>query len=423
MKVLIAATACHPTAGSEAYVGWQAVSLLRREHELCVLTSLWCREGIERTVNTEEGWERVRFVYVDEKRAQASCHPNRMIARIQSWLGYRLWCGDAGKIARQLVVQERFDLAHHVTYATWRMGSPLAGLGVPWIWGPIGGGEVFPWRLIEILSPVAALFEIIRAINSWISRRSGSVRDAIASASLVLPNNHETERLVLKLGVPKERIRRLCQSFLPGKRLERLGRTEWITPRECGELLCVAGGNLEGRKGVAIALRALAELSRRGVPFRYTYLGRGPEMEHLKGLARRLGIEERVCFLDSLSGVEYIQALQSSHVYLLPSLREGVPVTQMEAMAAGCVPVVAACGGAGPMAKAAGLQSITLGPADHMAKSIAMVLAGYWQDGESWREASEASSAAIGREYSDEHYAAEMNVLYGRVAGFRPLGR
>jgi hypothetical protein len=55
MKVLIAATACHPTAGSEAYVGWQAVSLLRHEHKLWVQMSLWCREVFEEAVIGEHG--------------------------------------------------------------------------------------------------------------------------------------------------------------------------------------------------------------------------------------------------------------------------------------------------------------------------------------------------------------------------------
>lgn len=415
MNILIAATACRPNAGSEAYVGWQAVSQLRRDHDLWVLTSGWCRGGIEAFLEKNPDWRNVRFVYVDERDGALPYSENRMIARLQSWMRYRKWCRCASVDANRLNQEIKFDLAHHVTYATWRMGSPLAGIGIPWIWGPIGGGEVFPLRMIPVLSSVAAIFEIVRAANTWLAKKSPSVRRAVRDAALVVPNNPETESLFISLGVPKERIRRLCQSFLPEDRLERLKRKTSITPRECGELRCLAGGNLEGRKGVAIALHALVQLKKAGIPFLYTYLGRGPELAHLKALADRLGIAERVKFVDSLSGDEYVQALESSHVYLLPSLREGVPVTQMEAMAAGCVPVVADCGGAGPMASSAGSKPVKVSTPAAMAQHIGDTLRDIWENPEEWSNLSVKASQGIFEGYSAENYRAMINRYYGMV--------
>lgn len=415
MKILIAATACRPYAGSEAYVGWQAINALRHDHELWVMTSLWCRPAVERVINSEGGWTRVRFVYVDEREGDRPYSENRIIARLQSWMRYRKWCRYASVAAKRLNQEIKFDLAHHVTYATWRMGSPLAGIGIPWIWGPIGGGENFPATMLPVLSPVAFLFEIIRGLNTMMAKRSPAVRCAAGSAAMVLPNNPETESLVVSLGVPKERIRRLCQSFLPEERLERLKRKASITPQECGELRCVAGGNLEGRKGVAIALHALVQLKREGIPFRYTYLGRGPELAHLKALANRLGIAERVNFVDSLSGDEYVQALQSSHVYLLPSLREGVPVTQMEAMAAGCVPIVADCGGAGPMAISGGSQPIAVSVPTNMTSCIAGELKGLWEYPNEWERRSRSARQGIIDSYSAENYRNLIKRFYQEV--------
>jgi glycosyltransferase involved in cell wall biosynthesis len=412
MKVLIAAAACHPTSGSEAYVGWQAISQLRRDHDLWVLTSGWCREGIEAFLEKNPDWRNVQFFYVDKPLPD---HPNRLVARMFSWIRYRRWCLLAAKVGEKLAAQVKFDLAQHVTMATWRTGSPLSGIGIPWIWGPIGGGETFPWRMIPVLSPVAAIFEIVRAVNTWLAKKSPSVRRAARDATLILPNNPETERLVSGLGVPRNRTRRLCQSFLTEERFGSLKRTQWKPPNECGEVRLVAGGNLEGRKGVAIALRAIARLLAEGIPFRYTYLGRGPELEHLKALSNRLGIEERVHFVDSLSGDEYMQALQSSHVYLLPSLREGVPVTQMEAMAAGCVPIVADCGGAGPMARSSGAEPIPVSTLDRMTGEIAEAIKRYWENPERWIELSQRSSEGIRSGYCSEHYLAMMRECYASV--------
>lgn len=421
MKVLIASITCHPTAGSEAHVGWQAVSLLRHEHELWVLTSLWCKEGIEDVVSRESGWENVHFIYVDNEAVwgRRPSHPNRMIARLQSWTRYHSWCRLARRRAVILSQDVTFDLAHHVTYASWRMGSPLAGLGIPWIWGPIGGGERFPWGLLGILSPVAAGFELFRELSTKISMLSLAVRRAVRDAALILPNNPETEHLLIKLGADPAKMKRLVQSFLPKEKLERLHPTSTKDskkdPKTCGVLRIVAGGNLEGRKGVAIALGALALLKNKGIPFRYRYLGKGPEAAHLKKLSEKLGLSSEVEFCESLRGDDYIRALQEAHLYLLPSLREGVPLTQMEAMAAGCVPVVADCGGAGPMARAADQSSVRSASINQMTSDIDTIVTDFWSDSNKWKIASQKCIEAICRDYSADHYAIRMQEIYHLV--------
>jgi glycosyltransferase involved in cell wall biosynthesis len=417
MKILIAAITCHPTAGSEAHVGWQAVSLLRHEHELWVLTSLWCKEGIEQVVFKESGWENVHFIYVDEVFGVQPPHPNRMIARLESWTRYHSWCRQAKKVADRLIKEIDFDLGHHVTYASWRMGSPLAGLGIPWIWGPIGGGERFPWRLTGILSPVAVAFEVLRGLSTKISMFSPAVRRAVKDASLILPNNSETERLLSLLGADPGRMRRLVQSFLPEEKLDRLKPESKEDPKTCGILRIVAGGNLEGRKGVAIALKALVLVKQRGIPFQYRYLGKGPELGYLRKLTERLCLSAEVEFCDSLRGEDYIRALQESHVYLLPSLREGVPLTQMEAMAAGCIPIVMDCGGAGPMARASGCEPIPVSSQREIEEAIAAKIVKGWCDTKTIKIESAAAIKAVVREYSTDFYSGKIRQFYDAVSG------
>jgi hypothetical protein len=41
-------------------------------------------------------------------------------------------------VARKLCAQHQFDLAHHVTYSSWRVPSPLWQLDLPFVWGPVG---------------------------------------------------------------------------------------------------------------------------------------------------------------------------------------------------------------------------------------------------------------------------------------------
>lgn len=61
--------------------------------------------------------------------------------------------------------------------------------------------------------------------------------------------------------------------------------------------------------------------------------GDGPERESLEALNASLGLEENVLFLGNRSDIR--ELLHFSDLFLLPSLREGLPVALLEAMAAG----------------------------------------------------------------------------------------
>jgi len=97
---------------------------------------------------------------------------------------------------------------------------------------------------------------------------------------------------------------------------------------------------LAAYKSVDHALRAFRLVSQRR-PFLELYIvGDGPERAALEGLARTLGIAERVRFTGRLSHAETLEAIASFKVLILTSLSEYYPNTLKEAMALG-VPCVA----------------------------------------------------------------------------------
>lgn len=102
-------------------------------------------------------------------------------------------------------------------------------------------------------------------------------------------------------------------------------------------VICV--GEHSDRKNHEMALRALAPLSQAHLLF----CGVGAKEEALRALARELGMEERVHFLGFRTDVPDL--LAASDVFVFPSLQEGLPVSQMEAMAAGLPCVVSAVRG------------------------------------------------------------------------------
>ncbi|MCG9884009.1 MAG: glycosyltransferase [Cyanobacteria bacterium] len=98
-------------------------------------------------------------------------------------------------------------------------------------------------------------------------------------------------------------------------------------------------GRLAAVKGLPILLESLAQLRDALPDVRLNLIGDGPDRPLLERMVQDLGLGDRVHFLGYRSQDEVRAALQQTDIFVLPSFAEGVPVSLMEAMAAG-VPVV-----------------------------------------------------------------------------------
>ena len=413
MRVLIAAIACRPKGGSEGYVGWSCVNAISMDHEVHVITSGMCQKEIEAELVTHPRRSKMSYSFVGEP---FRWHENRLIARAQSWMQYASWVRKASETARKLCEERHFDILHHITYATWRMGTPLSGLGAPLIFGPVGGGEKFPLSFLQMLSPLSVIFELLRSASGWLATKNRRVTDSISTASLLLANNRETEELFQRLGVLQTKTKIMSQSFLSAERMEQLRCAEKKSdPKE--KLIIFAGGNLEGRKGVAIVLRALSILSHWKVPYEFTYGGKGPELRYLTRLARKLSLTDgNVNLGQVLTQENYFRELKRAHIYLLPSLREGAPVTMMEAMAASCVPVVGKCGGAAMLVNEDCGRLIPITNPSEMAKEIADKLRSFWKNSEALKTLGESARLRVKEKCSEDFYREQINHYYRNVA-------
>ncbi|MBC7996077.1 MAG: glycosyltransferase family 4 protein [Rhizobacter sp.] len=111
-----------------------------------------------------------------------------------------------------------------------------------------------------------------------------------------------------------------------------------------GQLIFV--GRLVSDKGVDILLDALALLAQTGQRVRLSVVGVGPEELPLRQRAVALGLEHQVEFLGRRVGGELVALLNAHQVLVVPSVwEEPFGVVALEAMACGCVPLVARSGG------------------------------------------------------------------------------
>jgi len=128
--------------------------------------------------------------------------------------------------------------------------------------------------------------------------------------------------------------------------------TDFKPPENRGELRKEADGelNLNGvfpvflyvgqqvwQKNLRTLLESLAELKRRGVPFRMLMVGNGYAEEELKELAKTLGIGEDVMFLGSIRDRERLKRLYCrADLFLFPSVYDNASIALREAAAMAC---------------------------------------------------------------------------------------
>lgn len=415
-RVLVSALACHPQRGSEAFFGWSAVCALRERYDLDVLVEENTRDALKH--ENEKRPLGFRAHFVGRKR---TFHSNRLIARVQSWVqtfeSPGLILAKGSELHRRLP----FDLAHHITISTWRTPCHLWRLKIPLIWGPIGGGESFPWRCRPALSPSAQIFEAARETSNWISKRSRAVRATARQATWIFAANQETQKLLSGLRGEAGGVEIQSPAIFSSGRIAELGKGIDAKP-ETVPLRIFAGGNLEGRKGLAIAFQALKIVKKEGIPFIYQLGGDGPERKHLEGLAQGLGLGGQVFFQDSLRGEKYFEELRQTHIFMLPSLREHTGLTLLEAMLAGCLPVVADAGGPGTFVAPDRGFKIPLGQPEAMAASFAEVIRTAHRQGHLIRQFGEKAASFVATNFTEESYASKIGSLYEQVLKKRKQG-
>jgi len=97
---------------------------------------------------------------------------------------------------------------------------------------------------------------------------------------------------------------------------------------------------LHWKKGLVYTLEALALLKKQGIPFHYTIIGEGVELERLKFAAYQLGLQKQVTFTGKIPHKTVKEKLNQADVYLQYSIQEGFCNAVLEAQAMGLLCIV-----------------------------------------------------------------------------------
>jgi glycosyltransferase involved in cell wall biosynthesis len=321
VKVLLSAFQCSPGRGSEPGNGWHwATALARFGHDVTVLTVSGFREPI-----LAADTHGIEFCFIDLPDSPLE----RLASRWAEYDVYRRWQDAA--LAHVAAQADQYDVVHHVTWASLRLGSTLWQLTVPLVYGPIGGGQAAPgkyWRYFGRNWPAEALRG---ASGGRLLLLNGRSRRTIRNAAVTLAVNSATAAACRRLGGTD--VRHMLADAVP---------PDWIATarqRPDGTPVVLWVGRLESHKAPALAVEAFAEL-RQSMPARLVIAGDGPLREQVRVLVERLGLADDVDMLGQVPFAELRRLYDSASVFMFTSLRETFGSPFLEALGRG-LPAVA----------------------------------------------------------------------------------
>jgi glycosyltransferase involved in cell wall biosynthesis len=329
LKVLLVGHACSPGLGSEPGLTWNWAWHLAEHHQVWVIAHPLHRAAVE-SVTRQHRQRAPTMVWVDLPTWANPWDPARGERGIR--LHYMLWQRAALAQARRLHATQQFDIVHHVSWATVNAPPALWRLGIPFVWGPLGGGQAAPLRFGRYLGLGGSVGEAARTLRRHLMPFLPSLRRTAANSAFVLATNRETAAILYRAGARHVELFYdngvVPNQFIPRRRARTVG--------DRLELMWV--GRLEPRKGLPLALEAMAQVS--DLPIRLSVAGDGPLRSRYERRAAALGLSETVEFLGFVPRTRLLSDLYaSSDALLFTSLQDSAGSVVLEAMAAG-LPVI-----------------------------------------------------------------------------------
>lgn len=323
MKVLISAYACRPHHGSEQGVGWEWVRNIARFHMLWVLTSATNQPAIER-----ESISNANFIFLSVDKLLWL----KKLGLVGRYVYYYIWHYQAYKKALDISKTIKFDIIHQLTFGTFRIPAFISKLQIPFIWGPVGGGEYIPVKFWHVLGH-HALGEFLRTVSNPLFLWIPGIRASLRRARKILVVNEATLNFFPKKYQSKSKVLPIVGDYT----IEPDPDASSVHAHEPPiKLLFV--GKLEPRRGLKLMLGALVELLDK-VDFHFRIIGDGPERKRYERLCKKYGLSDRVTFVGRIPYELVYKEYAQADIFCSSSLRDSGGSAYIGAMASG-LPII-----------------------------------------------------------------------------------
>ncbi len=404
MKILLSAYACEPHKGSEPGLGWNwARTLARQGHDVHLLTRSNNRSFVEPAIAAQD--LPIRTTYYD--LAAPLRRWKRLPGGLQTY--YLLWQAGAARVAKKLHAAEHFDCVHHVTFASFRQPSFMGRLGIPFLFGPVGGGETTPAALRQSLPAHSRRAEDLRDFANKLVAYDPLMRSTFARATVIGCTSPDTRAHIPARFAAKCHTQLAIGIDVP----EREVLPESASADGPPTFLFV--GRLIYWKGVHLALRALAEVIRSVPGARLKIVGQGEDAGWLRQIADQAGVAPHVDWAGWLPHAAMAEEYRTSAALVFPSFHDSGGMVVLEALAAGLPVICLKLGGPGTVVDSScGVALDTAGLDEaQVVQGLAAAMLRFARD-RAWREALCRGTLPRARQFTWEAAARQLySTLHG----------
>jgi glycosyltransferase involved in cell wall biosynthesis len=403
MNVLLSAYACMPNSGSEPGYGWNwAMHLAERGINVTVLTRAECCDRIE-AYQDDHRKANVTFAYVTV--------PTKLFKPGTS-MHYGLWQWLAVGVAKALHLQRPFHLVHHVTYTSIHVPTQLWRLGVPTVFGPVGGGQTAPPSMLSYFGSGRGS-EVRRTLLTKALRYSPFHRRWLGKMSTIYAANSDTLALVKEMTRSDASL-----EFDVGVPNEFLASEPRTFAAECSPVRLLWVARMLPRKALPLALDALAQMRHAST---LTIVGNGLAEDQVRRMIAERGLSGRVLWSGRRLTLDEVRMAYLEHDALLfTSLRETCGVQLLEAMALGLPVITLDLHGARDMVPANAGIKVPVSTPDEIVRNLAAAVDRFASMSAERKNAMSRAGWEFAQANTWTCHAAKAELLYAELLASQP---
>lgn len=332
-KILLSAYACEPDRGSEPGIGWKwALHLAQNpDYEIHVITRKNNQNKIEAYYKSCLPNNNLYFHYYDLPPTFIWLKKHGFSVNLY----YAFWQIGILKLGKKLHEQYRFNMVHHLTFGVFRDVSFLYKIPVPFIFGPVGGGDYTPPQL-AIYPRKYRFQEEIRKIVNLIALLNPFLNRMFSTAQIILTKTSATKRLIPEKWQNKTY-----------NRLE-IGIDNVISsiPENRNKKTFLYVGRFIYLKGLDLLLDTFKYyLDHYDSTAQLLLIGTGNYLPRIEKFIHRNNIGNQIKIIPWLSFEELKQYYQTSTAFVFPSLHDSSGNVVLEALSFGLPVICLDCGG------------------------------------------------------------------------------
>ena len=328
-KVLVSAFTCLPNRGSESGVAWNwMINLAERGVHVILVTQERNRVAIDKWKSQDKNdkLSNVDFIYVSLRGSK-----DIPFGIIGHHIYYNIWQLLALIKILKTGKWREVDIVHHLVYGGINTWSYLFLLPKPFMFGPVGGGELSPFSIVRRFGFKPFLLELVRFVLVQLSKINPILLIMQVRARTVLVKTPESAKCML---VARNKVKVSVEIGSPTHSSKQLIARDY---NKSGVNIVFAG-RLIYWKGSELLIDALELLDGKGLGISVAIVGSGILSEKLRSRAKSF-MDIRVKFTGSISQSELFGFYRDADIFVFPSTHDSSGNVVLEAMSFG-LPVV-----------------------------------------------------------------------------------